>query len=168
ESPRLLPAGTLAGRAFRPGSRRRRRRVHAARILRLPPAERRHAERELRRAIALNPRYVLARYWYASLCTSKGRYDESITEDERAVEMEPLSVFTNTHLAWMLLTARRPARAIEQLHKAIELDPHFALAHWLLGCADAFESQWEDALAEFNLAVDLSHRLSRMVVGLAV
>src|SRR5207253_2683875 len=53
------------------------------------------AERELRRAIALNPRYVLARYWYASLCTSKGRYDESITEDERAVEMEPLSVFTN-------------------------------------------------------------------------
>ena len=126
------------------------------------------AERELRRAIALNPRYVLARYWYASLCTSKGRYDESITEDERAVEMEPLSVFTNTHLAWMLLTARRPARAIEQLHKAIELDPHFALAHWLLGCADAFESQWEDALAEFKLAVELSHRLPWMVAALAV
>ncbi len=126
------------------------------------------AERELKRAIALNPRYVLARYWYATLCSSMLRFDESIAEDERAVEIEPLSIFTNTHLGWMLLGAGRTARAIEQLRKAIELDPHFALGHWLLGCAHSCESRYQDALPELKMAVELSNGLSWMVAALAV
>ncbi len=126
------------------------------------------AERELQRAIALSPRYVLARYWYATLCASRFRLNESITEAERAVEVEPLSSFANTHLGWMLLDAGRTARAIEQLRKAIELDPQFVLAHWLLGCAHASESRYEAALAELTTAVELSNRLPWMVAALAV
>ena len=126
------------------------------------------AERELQRAIALNPRYVLARYWYATLCASRLRLDESITEDERAVEVEPMSSFANTHLGWMLLNAGRTALAIEQLWKAIELDPQFILAHWLLGCAHASESRYEAALPELETAVELSNRLPWMVAALAV
>ena len=126
------------------------------------------AERELQRAIALNPRYVLARYWYATLCASRLRLDESITEDERAVEVEPMSSFANTHLGWMLLDAGRTARAIEQLGKAIELDPEFVLAHWLLGCAHASEARHEAALPELERAVELSNRLPWMVAALAV
>ncbi len=125
------------------------------------------AERELKRAIALNPRYVLARYWYATLCVSLHRLDESVAVDEQAVELEPLSVFTNTHLGWMLLTAGRTAHAIEQLRKAIELDPRFPLAHWLLGCAYASESRYDDALPELEAAVEISNRLPWMVAGLA-
>jgi tetratricopeptide (TPR) repeat protein len=126
------------------------------------------AERELQRAISLNPRYVLARYWYATLCASTLRLDESIAEDERAVELEPMSSFANTHLGWMLLNAGRPARAIEQLRKAIELDPQFVLAHWLLGCAHASESRLEAAIPELETAVELSNRLPWMVAALAV
>jgi tetratricopeptide (TPR) repeat protein len=126
------------------------------------------AERELQRAIALNPRYVLARYWYATLCASRLRLEESVTEDERAVEVEPMSSFANTHLGWMLLDAGRTARAIEQLGKAIELDPEFVLAHWLLGCAHASEGHHEAALPELEMAVELSNRLPWMVAALAV
>ena len=126
------------------------------------------AERELQRAIALNPRHVLARYWYATLCASRLRLEESITEDERAVEVEPMSSFANTHLGWMLLNAGRTAPAIEQLGKAIELDPQFILAHWLLGCAHASASRYEAALPELETAVELSSRLPWMVAALAV
>jgi tetratricopeptide (TPR) repeat protein len=126
------------------------------------------AERELQRAIALNPRYVLARYWYATLCASRLRLEESIAEDERAVEVEPMSCFANTHLGWMLLDAGRTGRAIEQLRRAIELDAEFVLAHWLLGCAHASESRHEVALPEFERAVELSNRLPWMVAALAV
>lgn len=126
------------------------------------------AERELQRAIRLNPRYVLARYWYAMFCASGLRLEESITEDERAVEVEPMSTFANTHLGWMLLDAGRTGRAIEQLRKAIELDPEFVLAHWLLGCAHASESRHEVALPELEMAVALSNRLPWMVAALAV
>lgn len=126
------------------------------------------AERELKRAIGLNPRYVLARYWYATLCASRLRVEESITEDERAVEVEPMSTFAHTHLGWMLLDAGRTERAIEQLGKAIDLDPEFALAHWLLGCAHASASRPEAALTELERAVELSNRLPWMVAALAV
>jgi tetratricopeptide (TPR) repeat protein len=126
------------------------------------------AERELQRAIGLNSRYVLARYWYATLCASRLRLEESITEDERAVEVEPMSTFANTHLGWMLLNAGRTGRAIEQLRKAIELDPEFVLAHWLLGCAHASGARYETALSELETAVELSNRLPWMVAALAV
>lgn len=126
------------------------------------------AERELQRAIALNPRYVLARYWYATLCASRLRLEESISEDERAVEVEPMSSFANAHLGWMLLGAGCTARAIEQFRKAIELDSQFVLAHWLLGCAHASEARHEAAIPELETAVELSHRLPWMVAALAV
>jgi tetratricopeptide (TPR) repeat protein len=116
----------------------------------------------------LNPRYVLARYWYATLCASRLRLDESITEDERAVEVEPMSSFANTHLGWMLLTAGHTARAMEQLRKAIELEPQFVLAHWLLGCAHASGARYEAALPELETAAELSNRLPWMVAALAV
>ena len=125
------------------------------------------AERELKRAIALNPRYIVARHWYAALSASRQRLDEAVAEDERSVEIEPLSVFANVQLGLALLVAGRTAQAIEQVHKAIELDPHFALAHWLLGCAYASESRYEDALSELTAAVELSNRLPAMVAALA-
>ena len=126
------------------------------------------AERELQRAIALNPRYVLARVWYATLWASRLRPDESIAEDERAVEIEPLSAFANTHLGWMLLAAGRTAPAMEQLGKAVELDPQFAMAHWLLGSVHASASRHEAALAEFETAAELSSHSPWMVAALAV
>jgi len=126
------------------------------------------AEHELQRAIELNPRHVLARYWYATLCASRLRPDESISEGERAVEVEPMSAFANTHLGWMLLDGGRTKRAIEQFHKAIELDPNFVLAHWLLGCAHASESRHEAAIPELETAVEESNRWPWMVAALAV
>jgi tetratricopeptide (TPR) repeat protein len=126
------------------------------------------AERELQHAIRLNPRYVLARVWYATLCAARLRPDESIAEDERAVDIEPLSAFANTHLGWMLLGAGRTARATEQLLKAVALDPQFAMAHWLLGCVHASESRHEAALAEFEVAAELSKQTPCMVAALAV
>jgi len=126
------------------------------------------AERELQRAIALNPRHVLARYWYATLCASRLRLDESVAEDERAVEIEPMSSFAKTHLGWMLLNAGRTAPAIERLREAIELDPQSVLARWLLGCTHASGSRYEAALPELEAAVELSNRLPWMVAALAV
>jgi tetratricopeptide (TPR) repeat protein len=67
----------------------------------------------------------------------------------------------------MLLNAGRTALAIEQLRKAIELDPQFILAHWLLGCAHASGARYEAALPELETAVELSHRLPWMVAALA-
>ncbi len=126
------------------------------------------AERELTRAIALNPRYLPACYWYASLCSSRLRWDESVAVSEQAVAMEPLSILSNLNLGMMLLWAGRTTRAIEQLRKVIELEPHFPLAHSLLGCAHASEAHYDDALPLLEEAVKLSNRFPDTVAVLAV
>jgi TolB-like protein/DNA-binding winged helix-turn-helix (wHTH) protein len=48
------------------------------------------ADREFRRAIALNPGYATAHHWYAWHLSLLGRNDEAITEMKRARRLDPL------------------------------------------------------------------------------
>src|SRR5258708_17016747 len=121
----------------------------------------------LRRAIELNPRYIVARYWYAALKATRLQLDEAIAENERALAIEPLPTFANAQLGIALLIAGRTTRAIAQLRTAIDLDPHFAMAHWALWGAHATESHSQHALSQLPAAVELSHRLPSMVASLA-
>ena len=65
----------------------------------------------------------------------------------------------NADLGWLLFFARQYDRAIEQLRKTIEMEPNFALAHWILGLNDEQIGLSEDAIAEFRKAVSLSHEI---------
>ena len=56
------------------------------------------AEREFRRAIALNPNYPVAHAWYGGYLAAMGRHDEAISEGRRAQELDPLSLITNAPL----------------------------------------------------------------------
>ena len=49
------------------------------------------SEREFKRAIELNGNYANARQWYSYLLLGLGRMDESLSEMEKALELEPLS-----------------------------------------------------------------------------
>ena len=49
------------------------------------------AELEYKRAIELNPGLARAHHWYAILLSDLQRYDEAISEIERAVDLEPLT-----------------------------------------------------------------------------
>jgi tetratricopeptide (TPR) repeat protein len=48
------------------------------------------AEKEFQRAIALNPDYVMAHPWYGWTLANTGRFEESIAEARRALELDPL------------------------------------------------------------------------------
>lgn len=50
------------------------------------------AEREFRRAIALNPSYATAHHWYAEHLMWRGRFDEALRESERARRLDPQSL----------------------------------------------------------------------------
>jgi TolB-like protein/DNA-binding winged helix-turn-helix (wHTH) protein/Tfp pilus assembly protein PilF len=82
------------------------------------------AERDLRRAIALNPNYELGHHAYSVLLGAESRYDESIAEARKAVEVDPLSVPANNILSSMLAAANRWEEAFAQDQKSLELDPN--------------------------------------------
>jgi serine/threonine protein kinase len=82
------------------------------------------AETEFKRALALNPNLVEARYEYAWFLSAMGRFAESVTEAKRAVERDPLSVTANLALGSMYSLARQYEQAMSQLQHTIELEPN--------------------------------------------
>jgi TolB-like protein/tetratricopeptide (TPR) repeat protein len=111
------------------------------------------ANREFQRAIELNPNYATGHQQYGNntLC-ALGRFDDSIAEGKRAVELDPLSLVINTDLGVNYLFARRYDEAITQLRKTLEIDPGYYYAYVNLGQAFAAKRAFNEAIAEYQKA----------------
>jgi eukaryotic-like serine/threonine-protein kinase len=95
------------------------------------------AEREVRRAIELNPKFGEVHSLYSIYLVAMRRFDEAIAEVKRALEIDPLSVRDRRYLGNWLYYARHYDEAIRQYHEALEIDPNEPMAHENLG--DVFE-----------------------------
>ena len=126
------------------------------------------AEQDFRRAIELNPRYAPAYYFYAGVFLMLGRFEDAVSQSQRALKVDPLSIFANSHLGWMLVGSRQLERAREQLNRTLELDPRFALAHWVLGWTYVYASKPDDSIPCFEQAVELSNRLPWFLASLGL
>ena len=111
---------------------------------------------EFERALQLNPNYATAHHWFAAgPLLALGRFDESIAERKRSIELDPLSMINNADFGNDYYFARRYDEAIAQLRKTIEIEPHSYLAHYYLGEALQLKGQMPDAIAEYRRAVEL-------------
>jgi tetratricopeptide (TPR) repeat protein len=79
------------------------------------------AERELKRALELNPSYAEGHHQYSHLLLLLGRINESLTESRKFLELDPISEPPIGHLGYHLLYARQYDEAIRQLKKDIDL-----------------------------------------------
>lgn len=91
------------------------------------------AERELKRAIELEPTSTDAHRAYAHLLSNMGRHEEAILEITRARERDPRGMLVRTLEAQFLFYAGRYDEADERLRRAVEMDPDFWTAHQGLG-----------------------------------
>jgi serine/threonine-protein kinase len=114
------------------------------------------AEREFKRAIVLNPNYANAHNWYSLYLEATGRLDDAIAEAKRAQEADPLSLISYVAAGQAFYFARRSDQATEQLRMALEMEPSFYLAHWLLALVYEQERRYEDAIAEDEKALSVS------------
>ncbi len=108
------------------------------------------AERELKRAIELNPNNADARHHYASYLGAMSRFDEAIAEAKRAVSLDPLSLRMNLRLGWAYMIARRYDEAIDQYKKTLELDPNYIQARLYLAWSYTLKGMYPAAFAEYN------------------
>lgn len=114
------------------------------------------AEREFKRALELNPRYVRARHWYALFLAAMGRQDEALEEIRKARNLDPLALIVSVAEGRILHFARRFDDAIDRFRKILELDPSFIPAHCDLGASCEEKGMLRQALAEFEACVALS------------
>ena len=110
------------------------------------------AEREYRRAIALNPNYATAHQWYSEFLTAVGRFDEAEREGRRALALDPMSPIINAVVAWNRTMARRYPAAIEQGVRSTQLFPDFMAGHAYLGLAYLESGKPAEALASLERA----------------
>ncbi len=123
-------------------------------------------ERELRRAIELNPGYTTAHQWYSHLLVYQGRHAEAFARVQRTLELDPLSLVMNSSGAVIYLLARQYDEAIQRTDRTLELDPHFAPAYLWLGWALGEKGKHQEALEALGKAVPLSGNGPRYLAGL--
>lgn len=123
-------------------------------------------ERELKRALTLNPNYAHTHDLYSAYLEVMGRLDEARAEAKRARELDPLSLSLNASLGSDFYYARHYAEAIEQLEKTITLEPHYYRAYLWLGQAYEQKKMYREAIETFHEGMSQSERHPQLISSL--
>jgi TolB-like protein/Tfp pilus assembly protein PilF len=114
------------------------------------------AEQQFQSAFDLNPNYAVCHHWYSHFLMAMGRVEESLTESRRCLELDPLDLVINVHMAWHYLFARQNEEAIEQCWKTSELHPNSFWPAWFFGLAYQQQGQTGRAIEALQIAVKMS------------
>ena len=88
------------------------------------------AEKDLLRALELEPNSDLTRKEYATFLAALGRFDEAVAEINLALEIDPNSIYIQGYRGRILFLARRYDEAILQFKQIFEVNEKFDLG-WL-------------------------------------
>jgi serine/threonine-protein kinase len=105
------------------------------------------AEAGYREAIALSPGNAMARFNYAELLLTRGRFDEALVEAGRAIELDPVSPIVSRSMADVLYASGRFEQAHAHAEKMLALEPGFFSTYWILGLSLAGQGKYAEAIA---------------------
>ena len=128
-------------------------------------------ERELLKAIELNPNYSTARLNYGVLLLTQSRFSEGLVQLRKAQEIEPTSAIISFQTEWALFLAGKYEETIAQCRHTLAIEPKMAGSHSDMGLAYLFTGNKKEALTELKKAVDLepnSGTTTNYAIGLAM
>jgi len=108
------------------------------------------AETEYKLAIAASPNFATAHHWYAEFLSMDGRFDESVAEYDRALEIDPLSLAIMTDLGLCYYYARDYDRAIDQFEKVKAIKPGYLRTYWFLFFAYREKGMFEESISSLE------------------
>jgi TolB-like protein/Tfp pilus assembly protein PilF len=124
------------------------------------------AEAQFRRALELNPNYAVSHHWYSHFLTAMGRTKESLEASKRCLELDPLDLVINIHMAWHHQFARQYEEAVEQCWKTNELHPNSFWPPYFFALAYQQQGKIAEAEAEFKKAIHTSGNVTFTTAGL--
>ncbi len=116
------------------------------------------AERELRKAIELNPNYATGHHYFADFLKGMGRFEEAAREIQLAQELDPLSLPISSGVGHVLYLSRRYDDALLAYRHTLELEPNFLQARLWFGRPYLQKGMFKEAVAELEAACELSGR----------
>lgn len=126
-------------------------------------------ERELRQAIALDPSCAQAHHWLGWSLLIRGGTNaaaEAANAARRAMELEPLAPVIHARAGHVLTYAGRPEEGAAASLRALELDPHFAVALETLAYAYCHPTlrRYDQAISALRQALKLSGSAARFML----
>ncbi len=117
------------------------------------------AEREYKRAIALDPNFTTAHHNLGVMLTRTGRAEEGMAEVRRALEIEPFSIIVNRLYGECLTYLGRYDEGLAQLKKTVEMDPTFPTTYFALAGAYRLMGKHAESVESFAKFHELFGRL---------
>lgn len=105
------------------------------------------AEKNIKRAVALNPSNPNLHILYADFLMTQGQPEEAASHLRQAVALDPVSLLTNGLSAYCYLRLRRYDDAITQANRMLELEPKSPAAHDCLINAYRYKTMYEEMRA---------------------
>jgi TolB-like protein/DNA-binding winged helix-turn-helix (wHTH) protein/Flp pilus assembly protein TadD len=127
----------------------------------------RAAESALKTAVQLDPNYAPAHHTYSGVMQISGRIEDAITEEKRAIVLDPLAPIFRASLAEMLSLAGHYGRGLQELNQIFAMDPQFPKAHETLGVLYLRKGMYEEAIREFGLSERFGGDQQRGLLGYA-
>ena len=110
------------------------------------------AEKELRRAIELNPNDPTPHEWYCHLLIVQGHNSEALAEAHHALDLDPVNPLFHAVLAETYYFGRSYDAAIEEAQQVVRLHPGSLSAQFWLGSAYREKKMYPQAIETFQNA----------------
>jgi tetratricopeptide (TPR) repeat protein len=117
------------------------------------------AEENFIKALSHKPNSAIISFLYSFISFLTGRHSQAISSMQQVLKLDPLSPYNTATYALILRHAYKFDEAIRELKKAIESHPDYWYSHLQLGCAYWENSNFNESLHEFEIAVDRSNRM---------
>jgi Tfp pilus assembly protein PilF len=115
------------------------------------------AEREFRRALALNPNDARAHHWYATSLYAEGRYAEALSQIEMAQQLDPASNAILADKGLILLYAGAREQGVALLKQLENTEPAFLSTYRYLQDASLMDKDYPAYLETGAKAARLLH-----------
>jgi eukaryotic-like serine/threonine-protein kinase len=108
------------------------------------------AEREMRRALELNPKVPVIHLWHAWILMIVGRPEEALENARAGRALDPVTAVLTYGVGSCLATLGRFSEALEELRLALDLDPTHVLTNFVLGMVLGLSGASGEAIAAFE------------------
>jgi adenylate cyclase len=122
-----------------------------------------------RKAVALSPDDYYSHWELGAAYMSKGDFDRSIGEYERALTLNPNDADLLAEMVELLVRVGRAEDAVVQVKSAMRINPHYPDWYlWNLGWAQYFAGQYAEALAALNQMSNSPYGVRRHLAAVLV
>jgi adenylate cyclase len=114
------------------------------------------AEDAVRKALLIDPSNALAHVATGLIHRARGDHHSALEAFSRAIELDPNFAFAYAHKGSELIYVGRPAETPPLVEQALRLsphDPHIGIFHWIVGRANFFTGQYDQAVLWLHKSV---------------